>query len=144
MHLPCNSGQVESIHVVPANTIIITVSAMSEARSDSKRSRESSGREIQSIKRRLQEALPRLRTEYAVDQLYLHGSRIKGEAGPESDLDVLVDFQDSEAGRQMSLLDFIALKQELEDLLEIEVDLGERKALCGPVGKTIEQEAVSI
>lgn len=117
---------------------------MSEVRSDSKPSRESCGRQIESIKRRLREALPRLRTEYAVDRLYLHGSRLKGEAGPDSDLDVLVDFQDSKAGRRMSLLDFIALKQELEDLLGVEVDLGERKALRGPAGKTIEQEAESI
>lgn len=117
---------------------------MSEARSDSDRSRSSSDREMQSIKRRLQEALPRLRKEFAVDRLYLHGSRLRGEAGRESDLDVLVDFEDSGAGRQVSLLDFIALKQELEGLLGMEVDLGERKALRGPAGKTIEQKAESI
>lgn len=117
---------------------------MPEARSDSTASPKSADRKIQSIKRRLREALPRLRKEFAVDQLYLHGSRIRGEAGPESDLDVLVDFRDSEAGRQLSLLDFISLKQELEDLLGMEVDLGERKALRGPAGEMIEQEAESI
>lgn len=63
---------------------------------------------------------------------------------PESDLNVLVDFEDSEAGQQMSLLHFIALKQELEGLLGLEVDLGERKALRGPAGSAIEQEAVSV
>jgi len=96
------------------------------------------------IKKQLREAFPRLRKEFAVDRLYLHGSRVRGEAGPESDLDVLGDFEDSEAGRQMSLLDFIALKQELEGLLGVEVDLGERKALRGPAGSAIEQEAESI
>lgn len=117
---------------------------MPEARSDSTASPKSADRKIHSIKRRLREALPRLRKEFAVDQLYLHGSRVRGEAGPESDLDVLVDFRDSEAGRQLSLLDFISLKQELEDLLEMEVDLGERKALRGPAGEMIEQEAEPI
>jgi predicted nucleotidyltransferase len=104
----------------------------------------SSDPELQRIKNRLREALSRLRKEYAVDRLYLHGSRLRGEAGPESDLDILVDFEDSEAGRQMSLLDFIALKQELEDLLGLEVDLGERKALRGPAGAAIEKEAEAI
>lgn len=97
--------------------------------------------EVESIKRRLREALPRLREAHAVEQLYLHGSRLRGEAGPESDLDVLVDFQDSEAGREATLLDFIALQQELEDLLGVDVDLGERAALRGPAGNTIQQEA---
>lgn len=117
---------------------------MPEASSDSKSSRASTDREIRSIRKELREALPRLRKKYAVDRLYLHGSRVRGEAGPESDLDVLVDFRDSEAGRQISLLDFIALKQELEGLLGMEVDLGERKALRGPAGRTIEQEAESV
>jgi hypothetical protein len=79
-----------------------------------------------------------------VDRPYLHGSRLRGEASPESDLDVLVDFEDSEAGRQVSLLDFIALKQELEDLLGMEIDLGERKALRGPAGAAIRWEAEAI
>jgi predicted nucleotidyltransferase len=117
---------------------------MSQVPSDSERPRAGRGQELQSIKRRLREALPRLQEEFAVDRLYLHGSRLRGEADPESDLDLLVDFQDSEAGRQVSLLDFIALKQELEDLLGMEVDLGERSALRGPVGTTIQQEAEAL
>jgi hypothetical protein len=117
---------------------------LSEAQSHSSPPSTSTHREIQSIKKRLRGVLPRLRKEYAVDRLYLHGSRLRGEASPESDLDVLVDFEDSEAGRQVSLLDFIALKQELEDLLGMEVDLGERAALRGPAGSAIEQEAVAI
>ena len=82
---------------------------MSPGASESKPTPAASGdadREIESIKRRLREALPRLRETYAVEQLYLHGSRLRDEAGPESDLDVLVDFQDSEAGREATLLDF--------------------------------------
>jgi hypothetical protein len=117
---------------------------MTEASSDMDGSFTNTNPEIQRVKERLREVLPRLRKEYAVDRLYLHGSRLRGEAGPESDLDVLVDFEDSEAGRQVSLLGFIALKQELEDVLGMEVDLGERKALRGPAGSAIEREAESI
>jgi predicted nucleotidyltransferase len=114
---------------------------MSSTCSESNSGAVPSRRDIRSIRRRLREALPRLREKYAVDRLYLHGSRLRGEATPESDLDVLVDFEDSEAGRQVSLLDFIALEQELEGLLGIEVDLGERMALRGPAGDHIQKEA---
>lgn len=104
----------------------------------------SSEQGIDQVREQLRAALPELREAYAVERLYLHGSRLRGEASPESDLDILVDFQDSEAGRKVSLFDFIALKQELEDLLGMEVDLGERKALRGPAGETIEQEAEAV
>ena len=117
---------------------------MPEAHPSSKDSPASSDREIQSIRSQLREALPRLREKYAIDRLYLHGSRVREEASPESDLDVLVDFQDTRPGREVSLLDFIALKQELEELLSMEVDLGERKALRGPAGEKIQEEAESI
>jgi predicted nucleotidyltransferase len=115
---------------------------MSEARPDSRGSSASSDREVKWVKRRLREALPRLRKEYAVDRLYLQV--LGGEAGLEGDLDALVDFEDSKAGRQVSLLDFISLKQELEDFLGMEVDLGERKALRGSAGRKVHQEADSI
>lgn len=114
---------------------------MSQSVSHSQGSRVHSEQALQSIKERLRDALPRLRNEFAVDRLYLHGSRLRGEADPGSDLDVLVDFEDSEAGRQISLFDFIALKQELEELLGVDVDLGEKKALHGPAGETINREA---
>ena len=114
---------------------------MPPARPESNSDAPAPDQEIRSIKRRLREVLPHLREEYAVERLYLHGSRLRGEATSDSDLDVLVDFEDSDAGQQVSLLDFIALKQELENLLGMEVDLGERKALQGPAGDHIQREA---
>lgn len=97
--------------------------------------------DIDRVKELLREELPRLREKYAVEHLALHGSRLRGEAHPDSDIDILVDFEETEAGRQVSLLDFIALKQELEELLGVPVDLGERKALRGPAADKIRQEA---
>lgn len=46
------------------------------------------------------------------------GSRARGDAGPESDLDLLVTM---DPGR--SLLDLVAIKQDLEDLLHYTVDV---------------------
>lgn len=64
-----------------------------------------------------------------------------GEASAESDLDVLVNFEEPDAGRQVSLLDCIALQQELENLLDVPVDPGERSALERAVGREIRWEA---
>ena len=97
---------------------------------------------IDALRERLRAELPRLREQYAVERLALHGSRLRGEARPGSDLDVLVDFAEDEAGQQVSLLDFIALQQELSDLLGVPVDLGEAQALRGPAGEEIRQNAV--
>ena len=58
----------------------------------------------------------RLAAEHGAHNVRIFGSAARGEAGPESDLDVLVSF---EPGR--SLLDHVALWQDLEELLECKV-----------------------
>lgn len=52
------------------------------------------------------------------------GSVARGEAGPESDLDILVEMEPG-----TSLMDRIALMQDLEDLLGRKVDVVSDKAL---------------
>ncbi len=52
------------------------------------------------------------------------GSVARGEAGPESDLDILVELEPG-----TSLMDHIALMQDLEDLLGRKVDVVSDKAL---------------
>lgn len=69
----------------------------------------------------------------------IFGSQIKNKVHPESDLDVLVEF---EQGR--SLLDRIALMQDLEDLLGIKVDVVTEKALHPVIRDEILQEAVPL
>jgi predicted nucleotidyltransferase len=67
------------------------------------------------------------------------GSVVRGEAGPESDLDLLVEF---EPGR--SLLDHIALAQDLKDLLGREVDVVTEGGLHGYIRDRICREAVPL
>ena len=58
------------------------------------------------------EEILRIATLYGARNLRVFGSVARGEARPDSDLDLLVEF---EPGR--SLLDHVALQQDLGDLL---------------------------
>ena len=81
----------------------------------------STGNETASIVQLLnlyREEILRLAADHGARNVRLFGSVVRGQATADSDLDMLVDF---EAGH--SLLDRIALMQDLEDLLGIEVDV---------------------
>ena len=67
------------------------------------------------------------------------GSVSRGEAGTKSDVDLLVKL---ELGR--SLLDLIAIKQELEDLLGREVDVVTEDAVSPYIREQVLKEAVSL
>ena len=60
----------------------------------------------------------RLAALHGARSVRVFGSAARGEARPDSDIDLLVDL---EPGR--SLLDLVALKQDLEDLLGRRVDV---------------------
>jgi predicted nucleotidyltransferase len=63
-------------------------------------------------------AILSLAARYGVTKVRLFGSVVRGAAGPQSDVDVLVDF---EAGR--SLLDQVGFEQDLQTLLGRKVDV---------------------
>lgn len=63
------------------------------------------------------------------------GSVARGEDGPESDVDLLVEFDDD-----ASLLDLIGLQQDLRDLLSVPVDVIDARSLHGPVGTRMAAE----
>lgn len=54
------------------------------------------------------------------------GSVARGEARPDSDVDIMVDI---DPGRRIGLFAFASIKQDLEDLLQVKVDLAQAKAL---------------
>lgn len=85
--------------------------------------------ELQGILRR---ELPRIRELYGVESLALFGSYVRGEAGPDSDLDVLVRFR-----RSPGLLRFIELENYLSDLLGVRVDLVMAEALQPNIGRRV-------
>ena len=79
---------------------------------------------IEEFLRSKREAILRIAALHGARNVRLFGSIARGEANPGSDVDILVEW---EPGR--SLLDHVALMQDLEDLLGMKVDIVTRDAL---------------
>jgi len=88
----------------------------------------------------LRHLLPDLRARYGVRSLGVFGSYVRGEQGPDSDLDLLVEFDD----RPLSLFDFVRLENEIGDALDLKVDLVEKRALKPHIGERILAEVMSV
>ncbi len=69
----------------------------------------------------------------------IFGSVAKGKATSKSDIDILV-----ELGSKISLLDFVGIKYELEDLLGRKVDLVEYQAVKPRLKNRIMSEEIRI
>ena len=74
---------------------------------------------------------------HGAQNVRVFGSLARGEAGPDSDVDILITL---EAGR--SLLDLIGLKQDLEDLLGCKVDVVTEAAVSPYLRERVLKEAV--
>src|SRR5262245_59247130 len=85
------------------------------------------------------DAIFQLARRYGIRRVRIFGSAARGEAGPESDLDLLVDF---EPGR--SLLDPVGFEQELEDLLGCRVDVVAEGGISPHLEARILREAVPL
>ena len=80
-----------------------------------------------------------LASRHGADDVRVFGSHARGQQHPESDLDLLVKLR---AGS--SLLDQIALQQDLEDLLGIPVDVVVEGGLSPHLSRRIQAEAISL
>jgi predicted nucleotidyltransferase len=72
--------------------------------------------------------------------LYLFGSSARDSAGPDSDLDLFVDY---DAGK-FSLVDLVDIKLYLEDRLGIAVDVTTRDSLHPMLRRGIEMSAIRV
>lgn len=75
--------------------------------------------------------------ELGMSSLSVFGSVARGEAGPDSDVDLLV-----ELNRRMGLFEFAGLKLRLAELLGAPVDLVMLDALKPRVRERVEHEAI--
>jgi hypothetical protein len=84
------------------------------------------------IRETLRQQLPLLGEQFGVASLGLFGSYVRREAGPASDVDVLVRFY-----RTPGLIRFVELENYLSDLLGIDVDLVMAEALKPNVARRV-------
>ncbi|MFB6097944.1 MAG: nucleotidyltransferase family protein [Salinibacter sp.] len=91
------------------------------------------------IAREYRTEILKLARQHGAYNVRLFGSVVRGDDQPDSDLDLLVDM---EPGR--SLLDHIALKQDLEDLLGREVDVVTEASLHPRLRDRVLREAVAL
>nr|QNO51641.1 hypothetical protein JFJFMGFI_00040 [Methanosarcinales archaeon ANME-1 ERB6] len=61
---------------------------------------------------------------YRVKKIAIFGSYARGEAKPESDVDILVEFSE-----RKSLLDLVGIEQELSEALGVKADLLTEKSI---------------
>jgi uncharacterized protein len=96
-------------------------------------------RSLDELLGKLRGMLPALRTQYRVNTLEVFGSFMRGEERADSDLDLLVTFDEVP-----SLFRFVALENDLSDSLGIKVDLVMKDSLKPNIGKYILEEAQPI
>jgi uncharacterized protein len=73
-----------------------------------------------------QQVLVELCQRWKIKALYLFGSVLREDFRPNSDIDIMVEF---EADAPWGLLEFVRLKRELETLFDRDVDLITKKSI---------------
>lgn len=96
-------------------------------------------RSVEEIRQDLKVYLPELRERYGVTYLGIFGSYVRGEQKTTSDVDILVEFD-----RPGTLLGFIHLQNDLEDLLGVRVDLVEKSGLKPAIRPHVLAEVVPV
>ena len=84
----------------------------------------------------LSREMPDLRETYHVKSLAVFGSYLHQNQNQESDLDLLVDFDETP-----TLFQFIRLENHLTEILDVKVDLVMKNALKPTIGKRVLEEA---
>ena len=84
-------------------------------------------------------AVLELARRHGARSIRVYGSVARGQATEQSDLDLLVEWEPDR-----SLLDVVGLKQDLEDLLGVTVDIGSERGLHWFIRDEVLREAVPL
>ncbi len=96
---------------------------------------------LEDIKRTLSSHKQELSEKYGIKEIGVFGSYVRGKQRRQSDVDLLVEFEESS---NLTLLDFVRLEDYLSDLLGIKVDLVEKHVLKPRIGKHVLAEVVNV
>ncbi|MGA1861430.1 nucleotidyltransferase family protein [Deferribacter thermophilus] len=95
---------------------------------------------LEDIKQLLMKHKSEIKERFGVKNLYIFGSYVRGEQTPESDIDILVEF---EKGKK-TFRNYMGLKFYLEELFEKKVDLVIKEAVRKELKKNIYGEAINV
>jgi len=95
---------------------------------------------LEDIKQLLMNHKSEIKERFGVKNLYIFGSYVRGEQTPESDIDILVEF---EKGKK-TFRNYMGLKFYLEELFEKKVDLVIKEAVRKELKKNIYGEAINV
>jgi predicted nucleotidyltransferase len=96
-------------------------------------------RELERIMNEIRNNMPYLQEKYRVKSIGLFGSYIRGEQKERSDVDMLVEFE-----QPVTLLEFVALENRLNEMIGKKVDLVMKNALKPGIGERILREVVYV
>lgn len=95
--------------------------------------------EIDDLLKAKREEILKIASQHGAKNLRVFGSVARGEAGPESDIDLLVEFE-----LEHSLFDRMALQEDLEQLLGRKVDVLTEPSIYWLLRRRILKEAVPL
>lgn len=95
--------------------------------------------EIDNFLEKLKEKKPYLQEKFKVKEIGAFGSYVRREQDEESDLDILVDFEETP-----SLFKFLQVEIYLAETLGVKVDLVAKDSLKKRIGKNILQEVIYV
>lgn len=91
------------------------------------------------LRAKLEDCKPKLREEYPIRELGMFGSYARDEQRPDSDLDILVTFDEP-----VTLFDLVRLENELTDRLGVEVDLVTKDSLKPRIASRVTEDVVYV
>lgn len=94
--------------------------------------------ETQAILARLRENKAALKAQ-GVAHVALFGSRARGEAGPDSDIDIMVEIAADDC---VDLFQYVGIVQYIEELFPLRVDVANRDGLKALVRPHVERDAI--